>query len=103
MTTSTYPLTKANQVTAKFQKAAAVPLPSFLKRLYTLSTAGGEGIKVVGIYQVEDDKVAEGIKELTRYFVEFHDIEGFKYILETMLTAQEAIPLLRRQGVMSAP
>jgi len=96
VTTSTYPLTKANVIAEKFQKAAAVPLPSFLKRLHTLSTAGGEGIKVLGIYQVEDDKVTEGIKELTRYFVEFYDVEGFKYILETMLTAQEGIPLLRR-------
>ena len=96
VTTSTYPLTKANVIAEKFQNAAAAPLPSFLKRLHTLSTAGGEGIKVLGIYQVEDDKVTEGIKELTRYFVEFYDVEGFKYILETMLTAQEGIPLLRR-------
>jgi hypothetical protein len=96
VTTSTYPLTKANAVAAKFQKAASAPLPAFLKRLYVLNTAGGDGIKVLGIYQVEDDKVTEGIKELTKYFVEFHDVEGFKYILETMLTDQEAIPLLRR-------
>ena len=96
VSTSTYPLTKTNEVSARFQKAAAAQLPSFLKRLYTLTTPGGEGIKVVGIYQVDDDKVAEGLRQLTRYFVEFYDVEGFKYIVETMFTAQESIPLLRR-------
>jgi tagatose-1,6-bisphosphate aldolase len=96
VTTSSYPLTQANKVTSKFQKAATASLPSFLERLHTFTTAGGEGIKVLGIYKVDDDKVADGIKELTRYFVEYYDVEGFKYIVETMLTAQEAIPLLQR-------
>ena len=51
-------------------------------------------MKVCGIYEVDDAKVKEGIIELTKYFIQFYDIEGFRYEVEPMLTAQEAIPLL---------
>jgi len=95
MTTVAYPPDKAVKVAKKFIEATAKPLPRFIKRLYVLTTPGGEvGFKVHGIYEVDDAKIKEGIKELVKYYVQFHDIEGFRYDIETMLTAQEAIPLL---------
>jgi hypothetical protein len=96
VTNSVYPPIKAREVVAIFQKAAATPLPSFMKRVYVLTSPSEAGIKVMGIYEVDDGKVADGIKELTRYFVQFYGVEGFKFTFETMLTAQEAIPLLGR-------
>jgi hypothetical protein len=96
LTTSTYPNDKAKEIVTLFQKAVTVPLPSYLKRLYTLTTtAGDSGIKVVGLYEVNDDKVGEAYKELVKYFVQFYVIQGFRYMIEPMLTAQEAIPLLK--------
>jgi len=95
MTTVTYPPGESKKIANKFIAATAKLLPAFMKRLYVLTTAKGElGIKVCGIYEVDDNKVKEGLIELTKYFVQFYDIEGFKYEVETMLTAQEAIPLV---------
>ncbi len=94
--TITYPLTQTKAVTTKWQKAVAAPLPSFLKRYNVLTTPGGDGIKALGIYEVADEKVGDGIKELIRYYVQFYDIEGFKYILETMMAGQESVSLLSR-------
>lgn len=94
VTNSTYPLTSGDQMTEKFQKAPA--LPSFLKRMHMLTTAGDEGIVILGIYQLDDDKVADGIRALTKYYVQYHDVEGFRYTVETMLAVEEAIPLTRR-------
>ncbi len=91
---STYPLSSAKEVAAAFVKAAETPLPSYIKRIHTLTSAGELGIKVLGIFEVDDGKVADGIKELTRYFVQYYDLDGFMYTLEPMLTAEEAIPLL---------
>ena len=91
---STYPLSSAKEVSALFLEAAKTPLPSYIKRVHTLTTAGDLGIKVLGIYDVEDAKLADAIKEIGKYFVQYYDIEGFSYTLEPMLTAQEAIPLL---------
>ncbi len=97
LTTSTYPEDKSYEVVAVFQKATATPLPTFLKRLHVLTTAAGEsGIKVVGLYEVADDKLADGFKELAKYFIQFYGVQGFRYSIEPMMTAQEAIPLLKR-------
>ena len=97
LTTSTYPADKANEVAAKFQKVTATPLPPFIKRLYVLTGPAGEaGIKVVGLYEVAEDKVGDGFKELSKYYIQFYDIVGFRYSIEPMITAQEAIPLLKR-------
>jgi hypothetical protein len=93
--TVTYPPDKAVQMAKKFIKVTEKSLPSFIKRLYVLSTTAGEpGMKVLGIYEVDDAKVTEGIKELTKYYVQYYDVEGFRYTIEPMLSAAEAIPLL---------
>jgi len=94
VTNSTYPLTSAKEVAAAFVKAAEVALPPYIKRTHTLIAAGELGMRVLGLYEVEDEKVSDAIKDLTKYFVQYYDLEGFSYTLEPMLTAQEAIPLL---------
>lgn len=94
VTTVTFPPSKGVQVSETFIKAAANPLPSFMKRLYVLATNAGEiGFKVHGIYEVDDAKVPEGIKELIKYYANF-DIEGFRYKIDSMFPAVEVIPLL---------
>jgi hypothetical protein len=93
--TVTYPPDKAVQMAKKFTKAVEKPLPPFIKRHYVLTAAGGEpGIKVLGIYEVDDAKVKEGIKELTKNYAQYFDVEGFRYSVEVMMPAAEAIPLL---------
>ena len=93
--TVTYPPDKSVQMAKKFIKASEKPLPSFVKRLHVLSTTGGElGMKVLGIYEVDDAKLKEGIKEINKNYVQFFDVEGFRYSVELMLPAAEALPLL---------
>ena len=95
MTTVTYPPDKAVKMSKKFIEATAKPFPPFIKPLYRLSNPILDvGYKVHGIYEVDDAKIKEGIIELTKYFFQFNDIEGFRWGYETMLTVQEAIPLL---------
>lgn len=95
MTTVLYPPDKAVKVAKKFIEVTTKPLPPFMKRLYVLTTASSQlGMKVCGIYEVDDAKLKEGVIELNKYFIQFFDIEGFRYEVEPMLTVQEAIPLL---------
>ncbi len=95
VSTSTYPPDKTTVIVEKFKKHAATPLPSYMKRTHVLTAAAGDsGSKVLAIYEVDDDKVADGIKELVKYLSNYFDVEGFRYTIEPMLTAQEAIPLL---------
>ena len=95
VTTVTYPTEKGVQVAKAFVKATEKPLPPFIKRLHVLAAPGGQlGMKVLGIYEVEDAKLKEGLMEISKYFVNFYDVEGFRYDIEPMLTAAEALPLL---------
>jgi hypothetical protein len=50
---------------------------------------------VVGLYEVADDKVGDGYRELVKYFIQFYGVQGFRYTIDPMLSVQEAIPLLR--------
>jgi len=96
MITSTYPPTKASEVVQVFGKSLAEPLPSFLKRLHVLSAGGvGErGIKTYSIFQADKGKEYDALAELTKRMAWFHHIEGLRYQIETLLAAEEAIPLL---------
>jgi hypothetical protein len=87
--TVTYPSDKAVTVTQKFIRATENPLPYFMNCLYLLTAAGEDvRLKVLGIYEVEDAKLKEGIRELTKYYIEtFGDVEGFRYNIASMLPA----------------
>jgi hypothetical protein len=88
MTRSIYPPAKAVEMSKRFIKAGTNPFPSFMKRLYVLtSSEGADGIAVISLYDVEDAKIADAYKEFMKYFSQYFDIKP-------MMTAQEAIPLI---------
>jgi hypothetical protein len=93
--TTTYPPDKAIEVARAFIKSTEMPF-TYLKRIQTLTSTHQElGIKALSIFEVHDDKVPDGFKELTKRVVElFYSIEGLRYQIEPMLTGEEAIPLL---------
>ena len=95
MITSTYPPTKASEVVQVFRKSVAEPLPPFLKRLHVLSAGGvGEpGIKTYSIFEAANGKEHDALIELNRRMGWYNNIEGIGYQIETLLTAEEAIPL----------
>jgi len=93
--TVTYPPDKTTQIVKKFLKGAEKPLPSFIKPGHVLTAPGGElGIKTLAIYEIDDAKFKEGVKELAKRYTQFYDVEGFRYGMEPMLSTTEAIPLL---------
>jgi len=53
-----------------------------------------KGMKVLSIYEADDARIKESIIELTKIYVQFNGIEGFRYEIEPMLTAKEALAVL---------
>lgn len=92
MATTTYPPDKATEMLKIFTKLP--PRPSFIKRvgLYTNSTE--LGIKAYGIYEIEDEKLAEGIREMVKRLSSYKDVVGCRFKIETLLTTEEVLPLL---------
>ena len=92
MTTMTYPLDKVTEVGKTFTKLP--PRPPFINRvgLYVISTE--LGIKAYGLYEIEDEKLAEGLRETVKRLSNYKDIVGFRFKIETLLTAEEAMSLV---------
>jgi len=95
MITSTYPPSKAGEVVQVFGKSLAEPLPPFLKRLHVLGAGGvGEpGLRTYSIFEADKGKEYDALAELTRRMAWYHNIEGVRYQIEALLTAEEALPL----------
>ena len=95
MITTTYPPTKVGEVVQVFRKSLAEPLPSFLKRLHVLTPGGvGElGLKTYSIFEADMGKEHDALIELNRRIAWYNNIEGIGYQIETLLTAEEVIPL----------
>jgi hypothetical protein len=95
VTTVLYPPDKSIVAAEKFIEVTAKELPPFLKRLQVLGDSRmDKGMKVLSVYEVEDTKIKDGIIELTKMYVQFNGIEGFRYEIEPMLTVKEALGVL---------
>jgi hypothetical protein len=95
VTTVIYPPDKSIVAAEKFIEVTAKELPPFLKRLQVLGDSRmDKGMKVLSIYESEDARVKESIIALTKMYVQFNGIEGFRYEIEPMLTAKEALAVL---------
>jgi len=95
MITSTFPPTKVREVAQVFGRSVAEPLPPFLKRLHVLGAGGvGEqGIRTYSIFEADKGKEYDALAELNKRMAWFHDIEGYRYQIEHLLTAEERIRL----------
>ncbi len=95
VTTVIYPPDKSIVAAEKFIEVTAMELPPFLKRLNVLGDSRmDKGMKVLSIYEAEDTKIKESIIELTKMYVQFNGIEGFRYEIEPMLTVRDALAVL---------
>ena len=95
VTTVLYPPDKSIVAAEKFIEVTAKELPPFLKRLQILGDSRmDKGMKVLSIYEAEDARIKESIIELTKMYMQFNGIEGFRYEIEPMLTTKEALAVL---------
>ena len=95
VTTVIYPPDKSIVAAEKFIEVTAKELPPFLKRLQVLGDSRmDKGMKVLSIYEADDARIKESIIELTKMYVQFNGIEGFRYEIEPMLTVKESLAVL---------
>jgi len=93
MVTHTYPLDKATEVGKAFTKLP--PRSPFIKRVGLYSILSTElGVKNYGLYEIEDEKLAEGLREMTKRLLNYKDVVGFGFKIEPLLTPEEALPFL---------
>ena len=94
MVTQTYPTKSVAQVAKVGMEVLTKAPPPHVKRLGVYITAGSDGMKSYGLYEIEKGHVEEGMKEVNKNLVPFFNIEGWKFTLEPLLTPEEAVSLL---------
>ena len=96
MVTCWIPPDKSAEAAKKFVEVMQkIPFERFEKPLLML---GGrpvkDGIKAISIGEVEKGKYEEAVSIVWRRMIEFDDIKGFRYEIEPLLTAEEALPMI---------
>jgi len=96
MLTTTCPPDKTVEVATRYVKVQQEnPLPPFIKTVGVFVTSSLEsGTKTYLIYELEAGKENEGLQEIGRRIVPFMDIEGYRYHIEPVFPAEEAISML---------
>jgi len=96
MVTSWYPPNKAIEVAKKFLEGMQkFPQESFEKPLVIAGvTSVKDGIRGITITEVEKGKYEEALNLTAKRLVEYFGIEGYRFEIETLMTIEEAMPLL---------
>jgi len=89
--TSTFPPHKATEVGKAFPNLPK--LPDFVKQLFVFIVPSSD-IKGYGLFEVPDDKAHEGYVAITKRYTGYFGIEGYKFTVEPLLTAKEALALI---------
>jgi len=93
MVTAFFPTEKSEEVGKKLTSGTLPKLPDFVKQLYIFVATAGE-IKTYTLYEVPDEKMHEGIIAISTRYAGYFGIDGFKYTVEPVLTAKEALPMI---------
>jgi len=96
MVTTWYPPDKATKVAKKFLEVMQeYPQESFEKPLVLAAASSvKDGIRSISITEVKKGKYEEAMNLIARREVEYFGIEGFRFEIETLLTIEEAMPLV---------
>jgi len=95
MLTSTYPLDKATEVAKTYAKVSATPPPPFFKQIGSYGAADIEcGIRGYTLFEFKDEKLAEALRELIKRLVPFGNIVGYRYKVEILMSAKEAMIMM---------
>ena len=94
MILSTYPNDKLVDVLKTYKKSTE-NTPPYIKTIGVFGKADLEtGTKGYALYEIDDDKAYEGIREMTIRMIPFFQIQGYKYELTTLASADDAIETL---------
>jgi len=93
MLTIWYPPHKASDM-AKLYLKQPREIP-FVTKWRVFNTTGGlEGVKQYHLIYTERGKMEEAMGELNKYFIPFINIEGFRYLVESLMGVSDSYALM---------
>ena len=93
MVTVWYPPDKNPEMTKLYLKQPR-EIP-FISKWRVYNTTGGiNGIKQYHLIYTERGKAEEAMGEISKYFIQFYSIEGFRYLAEPLLGVSDSYALM---------
>ena len=94
MAVSRWPLSSSEQVGKVSVELLKKPQQDYYKRVgpYVIPTA--EGVKSYMLYDVEEGREGEAYKYLGDTFMSFRVVEGYSFVIEPVLTVEEALAMV---------
>ena len=95
MVTTWYPPNKATEAAKKFLEVTEkFPQESFEKSWLAGVKGDEDGIKTVWLTEIERGKLEEALNLVSRRLAEYLGIEGYRFKIETLMTFEDAMPLV---------
>lgn len=96
MTTTWYPHGKEREAGEIFVELKnKLPTKHFEEPILSIGvSATRDGIKVISIDKIKEGQYEKALRLITKRMLEFTNIKGFKYEIETLLTGSEAMSLI---------
>jgi hypothetical protein len=95
MVTGTYPPTKQKELNKIYGAANKPAYPASVKKMYNWVAQVTAGMyKVYAVYKCPDDKVMDALAGLTKRYNFYAQIDGYKYAIELLVDAEEAIKMM---------
>lgn len=97
---ATYPGTKIIEASTLFiERLKSDPMPEYVKLLDSYAFAGGDGIRAILFYEVDDGKVIEGRDYIARGVINMlKNVEGYKADFLTVYPLAEAFQIIDMQA-----
>ena len=94
MTIGWYPPHKAKELIKVYGSKDKPPYPDYLKKTLHLATIKEDGQwKTYALYEFPDDKYLEAMRALVKRYSLYTTVEGYRFVAEFVMDAQEAIKL----------
>ncbi|MFX0100041.1 MAG: hypothetical protein ACFFCS_10715 [Candidatus Hodarchaeota archaeon] len=94
MTTGIYPPSTSKELLKIYTSSDKPKYPDFLKKIHHWAAPSPTGdFKSIAIYECPDDKLYEALKALARRYVFYTQAEGYKYTIDPLMDAEEAIKI----------
>lgn len=94
MNIATYPMSSIPKVVEIFIENMKTGIPDYIKMTGPYSRWGGEGITAFVIYDIQDDRIMEGMKELGARDARYAAAEGYKIESSVLLSIEDSLSLV---------
>ena len=93
VTTAAFPTESAKEMGERFVNVK--PLPEFITRKGPYLTSNNtDGIISVSVYELDNEKLSEGMLAVTEYNATFYGVPGFTYDINVSLEIEEGLKMV---------